>query len=331
MSKRALGPFKVNAIGLGCMNLSHAYGVPPSREQAEAVLRRALDLGVDHFDSAALYGAGRNEELIGPFLKAYRDRLVLISKCGLRIEDGKRSIDGRPEKLREDLENSLRRLQTEVIDLYYLHRFDIGTPVPIEDSVGAMSEFVKEGKVREIGLSEVSGQTLRRANDVHPIAAVQSEYSPWSRDVEISVIDACRDIGAAFVAFSPLARGFLTSVDIVPGEFAEKDVRRGMPRFNSPNFEHNQAVLSPFRRLAEQAGCTPAQLSLAWVLSKGEHIHAIPGTTSLAHLEEDFSALDVRLDQSVIEGIDELVNREAIRGTRYPAATQAEIDTESFD
>ena len=328
MNKRALGQFEVHAVGLGCMNLSHAYGVPPSREQAEALLHRALDLGVDHFDSAALYGAGRNEELVGPFLKPYRDRLVLVSKCGLRIENGKRSIDGRPEKLREDLERSLQRLQTDVIDLYYLHRYDIGTPVPIEDSVGALSDFVKEGKVREIGLSEVSGETLRKAHAVHPIAAVQSEYSLWSRDVEVSVLDTCRELGVAFVAFSPLARGFLTSVDVVPGEFADKDVRRGMPRFNEPNFSKNLPVLEPFRNLAERAGCTPAQLSLAWLLSRGEHIHAIPGTTSPAHLEEDFGALDVELDQSVLDGADALVNNTTISGGRYPPATQAEIDTE---
>mgnify|MGYP001598923407 FL=1 len=327
---RKLGQFEVNAVGLGCMNLSHAYGVPPTREQGEAVLQKALDLGIDHFDTAALYGFGRTEQLVGPFLKPYRDRLVLFSKCGLRGEDGKRSIDGRTEKLREYLENSLRRLQTDVIDLYYLHRYDIGTPVPIEDSVGALSEFVKEGKVREIGLSEVSGETLQRAHTVHPVAAVQSEYSLWSREVEISVLDTCAVLGVAFVAFSPLARGFLTSVDVVPGEFAEKDIRRGMPRFNVPYLSKNRPVLEPFRRLSATAGCTPAHLSLAWVLSRGEHIHAIPGTTSPTHLEENVRALGVKLDQSVIDQADALINNTTISGTRYPPATQAEIDTEAF-
>lgn len=327
---RKLGQFEVNAVGLGCMNLSHAYGVPPTREQGETVLQKALDLGINHFDTAALYGFGRNEELVGPFLKPYRDRLVLASKCGLRGEDGKRSIDGRPEKLRKDLENSLLRLQTDVIDLYYLHRYDIGTPVPIEDSVGALSEFVKEGKVREIGLSEVSGETLRKAHAVHPIAAVQSEYSLWSRDVEISALDVCAELGVAFVAFSPLARGFLASVDIVPAEFAEKDIRRGMPRFNEPSFSKNALLLEPFRRLAATAGCTPAQLSLAWVLSRGEHIHAIPGTTSPTHLEENVRALAVELDQSVVDQAGALINNTTISGSRYPPATQAEIDTEAF-
>ncbi len=328
LSNRQLGPWSVPPVGLGCMNLSHAYGVPPSKEKGEAVLQKALELGITHFDSAALYGFGRNEELVGPFLKPHRDRIVLVSKCGMRGVDGKRTIDASPAKLREDIENSLGRLQTDVIDLYYLHRYDKVTP--IEDSVGEMSRMVEEGKVRAIGLSEVSAATIRKAHATHPITAVQSEYSPWSRNVEIGVLDACRELGIAFVAFSPLGRGFLTSVDLNPANFAEKDIRRGMPRFQEPHFSENRKWLPGYRAIAKEAGCTPAQLALAWVLQHGDHVHVIPGTTSVEHLEEDFAALDVTLGADVIEKVDALVNQDTVSGPRYPAPTQAEIDTEEF-
>ncbi|MEM7281654.1 MAG: aldo/keto reductase [Pseudomonadota bacterium] len=330
MANRRLGQWTVPAVGLGCMNLSHAYGVPPSPEQGRVVLEKALDLGITHFDSAALYGFGRNEELVGPFLKPYRDDIVLVSKCGMRGENGVRTIDGRPEKLQEDIENSLRRLQTDVIDLYYLHRYDIGTPVPVEDSIGAMSRFVEEGKVRALGLSEVSASTLRKAHSVHPIAAVQSEYSLWSRNAEISILSACEELDVAFVAFSPVARGFLTSQEIDPNAFAEKDIRRNMPRFQEPHFSENQKLLSDYRAIARDADCTPAQLSLAWVLQRGDHVHAIPGTTSADHLEENFAALDVTLSVETVDRVEALVNRHTVSGPRYPAGTQAEIDTEQF-
>jgi len=327
---RKLGQFNVSEMGLGCMNLSHAYGVPPSRQQGEAVLKKALDLGITHFDSAALYGFGRNEELVGPFLKRCRDSIVLVSKCGMRGENGVRTIDGRPEKLREDIENSLARLQTDVIDLYYLHRYDIGTPVPIEDSVGELSRFVEEGKARDIGLSEVSAKTIRKAHAVHRIAAVQSEYSLWSRNVEIAVLDTCSDLGIAFVAFSPLARGFLSAVDLDPTQFAEKDIRRGMPRFQEPYFSENRKWLPAFRSVAEEARCTPSQLALAWVLSQRDNVHVIPGTTSIDHLEENVAAVTVKLSAGVIEQLDSLVNEKTVSGSRYPPPTQAEIDTEEF-
>lgn len=327
---RKLGPWSVPAVGLGCMNLSHAYGVPPSRQQGEAVLQKALDLGITHFDCAALYGFGRNEELVGPFLKPYRDDIVLVSKCGMRGENGVRTIDGRPEKLQEDIENSLRRLQTDVIDLYYLHRYDIGTPVPIEESIGVLSRFVEQGKVKAIGLSEVSAATIRKANDVHPIAAVQSEYSLWSRNVEIGVLDICKERDITFVAFSPLARGFLASLDLDPANFAEKDIRRGMPRFQEPHFSANSTWLPEYHQIADEAGCTPAQLALAWVLQHRENIHVIPGTTSVDHLEEDWGALNVELSDEIIERVEALVNQNTVSGPRYPAPTQAEIDTEEF-
>jgi len=310
------------------MNLSHAYGVPPSRQQGMAVLQKALDLGITHFDSAALYGFGRNEELVGPFLKPHRNKVVLVSKCGMRGENGVRTIDGRPEKLRDDIENSLRRLQVDVIDLYYLHRYDKVTP--IEESVGEMSRFVEEGKVREIGLSEVSAETIQKAHMVHPIAAIQSEYSLWSRNAEIAVLDVCAQLDITFVAFSPLARGFLTSTELVPANFAEKDIRRGMPRFQEPSFSANREFLPQFRDIAEDAGCTPAQLALAWVLQRGNNVHVIPGTTSVEHLEEDYAAVDVELSADTVMKVELLINERTVSGPRYPAPTQAEIDTEEF-
>jgi aryl-alcohol dehydrogenase-like predicted oxidoreductase len=309
------------------MNLSHAYGVPPTRAQGEAVLQRALDLGIAHFDTAALYGFGRNEQLVGPFLKTHRDRIVLASKCGMRGENGVRTIDASPAKLREDIENSLRRLQTDVIDLCYLHRFDKVTP--IEDSVGELGRLVEQGKVKEIGLSEVSAETLRKGHAEFPIAAVQSEYSLWSRDVEVAVLDACAELGIGFVAFSPLGRGFFTAVDLDPGDFAGKDIRRGMPRFQEPHFSANRRWLPEYRRIAADAGCTPAQLALAWVLRRGTGIHAIPGTTSVEHLEDNLGAAAVELPDGILRRLEVLIGPDTVSGGRYPAATQAEIDTET--
>lgn len=325
---RPLGPFSVPAIGLGCMNLSHAYGAPPPAAQAEAVLDKALELGIRHFDSAALYGFGRNESLVGPHLASRRDEIVLVSKCGMRGVNGVRTIDGRPQVLRQDLEDSLGRLGADCIDLYYLHRRD--KAVPIEDSIGEMSRFVEQGKVRAIGLSEVSAATIQKAHAVHPIAAVQSEYSLWSRNVEIGVLKACERLGIAFVAFSPLARGFLTSTDVDPASFAEKDIRRGMPRFQEPHFARNRRWLAKFRVLADEVGCTPAQLALAWLMRRSPNLHVIPGTTSTAHLEEDWAAGKVRLDDDMAYRLEALINPGTVSGPRYPEKTQAEIDTEEF-
>ena len=310
------------------MNFSHAYGTPPPKEAALGVIRRALDLGVDHFDSAALYGFGRNEELVGPALKPFRNRITLASKCGMQGVNGKRVIDGRPETLRKTLEDSLRRLETDVIDLYYLHRYDKLNGVPIEDSVGAMARMVSEGKVRAIGLSEVSVETLLKAHAIHPIAAVQSEYSLWSRNAEKAVIGACGQIGAAFVAFSPLARGFLASADINPLEFVESDIRRAMPRFQSPHFERNVKLLPDYQQIARDAGCSLAQLALAWILSKAPNIMPIPGTTSCAHVEENCGAADYTLSAEIVNRLEMLINENTVSGARYPAATLSEIDTE---
>jgi aryl-alcohol dehydrogenase-like predicted oxidoreductase len=318
----------VPAIGLGCMNLSHAYGIPPSPEVAESVLHRAFEIGIRHFDSAALYGFGRNETLLGPVLKQYRKEILLVTKGGMTGVDGKRVIDGRPETILKTCDESLQRLQTEVVDLYYLHRWDKN--IPLEESMGAIKQLVEQGKVLEVGLSEVSADTLRRAHAIHPIAAVQSEYSLWSRNAEVAVLDTCAELGVRFVAFSPLARGFLTDTDIVPDEFAEKDIRRFMPRFQEPHFSENAKLLVRYRELAKQAGCTAAQLALAWLLNKHPGMHVIPGTTSIAHLEENFEAMNISLTQEMIDQVDSVVNSTTVSGPRYNTATQAEIDTEEI-
>lgn len=331
MQQRKLGPFQVGAIGLGCMNLSHAYGVPPSPEVGEAVLLRALELGVTHFDTAALYGFGANETLVGRVLGKHRSRYTLASKCGMTGVDGKRVIDGRPATIKRTCEESLQRLQTDVIDLYYLHRWD--KVVPIEDSMGAMAELVREGKIRSIGLSEVSADTLRRAHAVHPVAALQTEYSLWTRNPEIAVLDACRELGVSFVAFSPVARGFLAGALTDPAQvaaFEAKDIRRAMPRFQSAHFAANLRLLDGYLGLAREAGCTPAQLALAWLLAKGTDILPIPGTTSLAHLEENLKAADIALAPDLVARLEALINARTVSGPRYPAATQVEIDTEEF-
>lgn len=327
-STRRIGSAEVAAIGLGCMNLSHAYGVPPAPEDAKRLVLRALDLGVTHLDSAALYGFGRSESLLGELMPSIRDRIHLASKCGMTGVDGKRVIDGRPDTLRRTLDEALARLRTDTIDLYYLHRWD--KAMPLEDSVGALADMVAAGKVRAIGLSEVSAATLRRAHAVHPIAAVQSEYSLWSRNAEIAVLAECRRLGVAFVAFSPLGRGFLGGGVTDPGTLEPKDLRRTMPRFQPPHWAANAALLPAYRALAAEAGCTPAQLALAWLLQKAPHVVPIPGTTSLAHLEENVRAVDVRLAPELVARLETLVNARTVSGPRYPAATQAEIDTEEY-
>jgi aryl-alcohol dehydrogenase-like predicted oxidoreductase len=329
---RTIGPFSVPAIGLGCMNLSHAYGSPPAAEDAERLLLQALELGVTLFDTAALYGFGANETLVGRVLKPHRDRIVLASKggmAGVRFDDGmKRVIDGRPEAIRRHCEDSLQRLQTDRIDLYYLHRWH--KAVPIEDSVGALADLVRAGKVRAIGVSEVSAATLRRAHAVHPIAAVQSEYSLWTRNPELGVLDACREIGAAFVAFSPVARAFLTGRLRDVAALDAKDIRRGMPRFDPAHYATNLALLPAYETLAREAGCTPAQLALAWLLARAPHIVPIPGTTSGAHLRENLAAAELRLPAAVLARAGTLINERSVSGERYSPASQAEIDTESF-
>jgi aryl-alcohol dehydrogenase-like predicted oxidoreductase len=325
MDKRKIGPFDVSAIGLGCMSLSHAYGAPPPREQAENVLLGALDEGYTFFDTAAVYGVGHNETLVGEVLGPHRAKFTLASKCGMTVGD-QRQLNGDPANLKDTCERSLRRLKTDVIDLYYLHRWD--KRVPIEDSVGALADLVAEGKIRTIGLSEVSAPTLRRAHAVHPITALQTEYSPWTRNPEIAVLDACRELGVAFVAFSPVGRGFLAGGVRDLSRLEEGDFRRGMPRFQGEAFEANLELFEEFEILAAEAGCTPAQLCLAWLLHKDPIIVPIPGTTNPNHMSEDAAAANVRLSKEIMRRVDELVNEDTVTGSRYAPAMQASVDTE---
>jgi aryl-alcohol dehydrogenase-like predicted oxidoreductase len=325
MQTRVLGPFQVSAIGLGCMSLSHAYGPPPPREQAERVLLGALDAGYTFFDTAAVYGLGHNERLVGEVLGPHRDKFVLASKCGMT--DGEnRDLNGSPERLIKTCDESLQRLGVDVIDLYYLHRWD--RRVPIEDSVGALASLVKAGKIKTIGLSEVSAPTLRRAHATHPITALQTEYSPWTRNPEIAVLAACRELGVTFVAFSPVARGFLAGgvrdlEKLQPGDF-----RFGMPRFQGEAFAANLKLLAGFEALAAKAGCTPAQLCLAWLMQKDPTIVSIPGTAKPKHMRENAGAAAVTLDAATMAEVEALVNDKTVSGTRYPAAMQAAVDTE---
>lgn len=323
--KRAIGGLRVEPIGLGCMPLSHAYGAPPS--PAAALLNRALDLGYDHLDTAALYGFGDNERLIGSALSGRRESFMLASKCGMTGVGGKRVIDGRPETLRRTLDAALVRLGTDRIDLYYLHRWD--RSVPIEESIGAMSEFVKAGKVRELGLSEVSAHTLLKAHAVHPIAAVQNEYSPWSRNVELGILESTARIGATLICFSPVGRGFFAG-RTDDSQWTANDLRRSLPRFQDQNLARNRRLFGQFEAIATRLAVTPAQLSLSWVLSRGRHVVAIPGTTSIDHLEENFAARRISLDAPIIAEIDRIFDRGHVAGSRYGPATQAEIDTEEF-
>ena len=333
MKTRSLASFNVSAIGLGCMNLSHAYGAPVSAEQGERVLLAAFDHGVNFFDTAALYGFGANETLVGKVMKPHRQKFTLASKCGMQgVEqsDGTkvRVIDGRPETIKKTCEDALRRLQTDVIDLYYLHRWD--KKVPIEDSVGALSDLVRQGKIQTIGLSEVSAGTLRKAHAVHPIAAVQTEYSLWTRNPEIAVLQACRELGVAFVAFSPVARGFLCGSALDIAGLDPKDIRRSMPRFAPDNYAANLKLLPAYHALAQEVGCSPSQLALAWLLHKGDDIIPIPGTTSVDHLLDDLGAVDVQLDAGLMVRLDALINQNTVAGERYNAQANSEVDTEVF-
>lgn len=329
--KRSINQHDIYPIGLGCMGLSHAYGIPPDKHQAERVLLQALDLGVNHFDTAALYGFGKNESLLGELLKKHRQKIYLTSKCGMTGVDGKRVIDGRPETLKKTCDEALQRLQTDVIDLYYLHRLD--KSVPLEDSIGALVDLIDAGKIQAIGLSEVSEETLRKVHRMYPVAALQTEYSLWTRNPEIAVLEACRELNIAFVAFSPLGRGFLANslpaLDAV-NRLEANDLRRNMPRFQAEHWPKNIALLAEYIALANQANCTPAQLALAWLLQQGDHICPIPGTTSVAHLEDNCKATQIKLSAEMMKHMDHLINQNTVSGARYNTATQQEINTEEF-
>ena len=326
MKKRRLGPFTVSALGLGCMGMSQSYGSFDDAESAR-ILLRAVDVGYTFFDTAALYGFGHNESLLGRTLKVRRHDIVLASKCGLfKDAQGRRSVDGRPETLKRTCEEGLQRLQTEVIDLYYLHRKDPN--VPIEDSVGALAELVQAGKIKAIGLCEVSAETLRKAHHVHPIAALQSEYSLWTRNPESGVLPACRELGIGFVAYCPLGRGFLTGTVRNSTQLGPEDLRRSMPRFQEENLPVNIRLLEEFAAIARARGCTMAQLALAWLLSRGEDIIPIPGTKQLRYMEENAAALDVVLPAEDCRRLEQLINPATVAGARYNADFTRTLDSE---
>ena len=328
ITTRTLCGRDVNPVGLGCMTLSWAYGTPPTDADGERLLHRALDLGYDHLDTARIYGVGHNETLIGRALKSRRDEFVLASKTGIIVDGDKRRIDCRPDTIRTALETSLQLLQTERIDLYYLHRRDF--TVPIEDSIGALAELVKEGKIGAIGLSEMSADTLRKASAVHPIAAMQTEYSPMTRNPEIAVLEACRELGTTFVAFSPVARGLLADPKLDMDKVPPKDIRRGMPRFQSDNYPANVALAEGFAAIAGEYRVTAAQLAMAWVFARGPHVVAIPGTTRADHLAENIARWDWELPSEANAAIEALINRDTVAGGRYAPPMQATIDTEEF-
>ncbi|MBY9067652.1 aldo/keto reductase [Hyphomonas sp. WL0036] len=330
MQTRRIGDRDVHAVGLGCMNITHAYGPPMDEGAAKSLLSRALDLGCDFFDTATLYGFGRSEQLIGEALGARRQDYFLASKCVLGFRERERILDARPEAIKAACEASLKRLNTDVIDLYYLHRPDPN--VPIEDSAGAMADLIREGKIRYYGLSEMGEEQLRRAHAVHPVAAMQSEYSLWVRNPEIAVLDACKELDVALVAFSPVGRGFLADPPPNPETFHATDMRRTMfPRFLPEYYSANLALLDEARAIASEAGCTVAQLALAWTLAKGNHVIPIPGTTSLAHLEDNHAAAGVSLPQEQVSRLDAHFAPERAAGPRYSRAGQATVTTEMFD
>ena len=322
---RHIGPLSVSAIGLGCMNLNHAYGTPPSEADGIRLLQHALDEGVTFFDTAAIYGQGNNERLVSKAIMHRRNAFVLASKCVLDVQDGQRILNGHPDAIAKTLDQALVRLNTDHIDLYYMHRLD--RKVPIEDSVGALVRAKEAGKIGAIGLSEMSAATLRRAHAVHPIAAMQSEYSPWVRNPEVAVLGACQELGVGFVAFSPVARGFLAG-GVRDANYEAGDIRNLMPRFQEPNLSHNLQLFARFTQVAKAAGLTPAQLSMGWVLSRSETIVPIPGTRSIAHLDEDLSAAHLTIDPKVLAKVEAIFAPGAIAGPRYAPAMQAQIDTE---
>jgi aryl-alcohol dehydrogenase-like predicted oxidoreductase len=326
---RPIAGTELHPVGLGCMNLSWAYGTPPSPEEGSRLLSRALDLGYNHLDTARIYGAGQNEALIGETLKGRRGEFFLASKCGITVDGPHRGVDCSPEAIEAAIEESLRLLQTDRIDLYYMHRFD--PKVPIADSVGAMARAIEAGKIGAYGVSEWSARHIREADSVHPIGAVQTEYSLWTRNVELGVLETCRDLGIALVAFSPLGRGALAGELKDPATLEDSDLRTKMPRFQPANWPHNRALIERLAALAGEAGVTAAQLALVWVLSRGSHVHVIPGTTDLQHLEDNHRAWGLAIRQDLLDAADALINEATVAGHRYHDAIRPSIDTEEFE
>lgn len=325
---RKFGTRSVKPIGFGCMSLSWGYGEMPPEADALALLNASLDLGYDHLDTANIYGLGHNETLIGKALKDRRGEYFLATKTGIVIEGQNRGIDCSPDAIRRNIDASLARLQTDHVDLYYMHRFD--PKVPVADMAGAMGELIAAGKIGGYGVSEWSAAHIREAHAVTPMLAVQTEYSLWSRQAEIAVLDTCAELGITFVAFSPVARGVLAGGVRDPAMLAERDLRRTMPRFNAENWPKNRALVDAFTAIAAREGVTPAQLSLGWVLARGEHVVAIPGTANSAHLAQNIARADWTMPPALAAELDALINRHTVAGPRYGPAMQATIDTEDF-
>jgi aryl-alcohol dehydrogenase-like predicted oxidoreductase len=328
MKKRALAGRMVAPIGLGCMNLSWAYGDPPPHAEKIRLLERAIELGYDHLDTSNIYGLGRNEGLIGEAIADRRGAYLLASKTGIVVEGERRGIDCSPEAMARSIDESLARLRTERIDLFYMHRLDRTVPIP--DMVGALARAIEAGKIGAYGVSEWSAAHIREAHAVRPMAAVQTEYSLWTRQPEIAVLEATRELGIAFVAFSPVARGALGGELGDAPQFGARDIRAGMPRFSPEHWPANRALIARFEALAAGAGLAPAQLALAWVLAQGPHVHAIPGTTRVAHLEENFATLSLDIAPAVLDEAGALINQATVSGPRYSPAMRASIDTEEF-
>ena len=328
MEKRKLAGHLLNPIGLGCMNMAWAYGSVPPREDSVALVRHALDHGCEHLDTANIYGNGLSEEIVGEALAGRREGVFLATKTGIVVDGPRRGVDCSPEAITASLDASLKRLGTDHVELFYMHRFD--PKVPIADSVGAMVRAIEAGKIGGYGVSEWSAAHIREAHAVHPMWAVQTEYSLWTRNVELGVLETTRQLGIALVAFSPVARGVLAGAVTDVAMLEAGDLRRSQPRFLPENWEKNRELVEAFNGLARDTGVAPAQLALAWVLSRGDHVHVIPGTRAIAHWRENEATGSLAIQSDVLNRADALINQQTVAGHRYPESMRGTIDTEDF-